>query len=120
MIGHVLQRGPSGRRPRSSSRLNMDASELEKRIDEIATTGWICPQPMRWNEIYEKLPNRTRKGGGWNPPLPLILAAWWETSPRQKKERFLQHLAWAERERVLESTIDELSALADEDWYLGE
>ena len=50
----------------------MDASELEKRIDEIAITGWICPQPMRWNAIYEKLPNRTRKGA--MPPQSLTRA----------------------------------------------
>jgi hypothetical protein len=64
------------------------------------------------------LPNRTRRGSGWNPPLPLILAGWWDSSPRQKKERFLEHLAWAQREGVVDAVVGVLRTLGTADWYL--
>jgi len=35
----------------------------------------VCPVPQRWNALWELLPDRKRVGGGWEPALPLILAA---------------------------------------------
>ena len=39
------------------------------------------------------LPNREPRGAGWEPPLPLILAAWWEASHSSKRARLKEHLA---------------------------
>jgi hypothetical protein len=36
----------------------------------------VCPLPPLWNDLWEMLPNRARVGAGWQPPPPLILAAW--------------------------------------------
>src|ERR1039457_2230279 len=34
---------------------------------------------LRWNTLWEMLPNRQRAGNGWEPGPPLILAAWGDT-----------------------------------------
>jgi hypothetical protein len=41
----------------------------------------VCPLPLLWNELWEMLPNRSQVGVGWQPPLPLILAACHHQSP---------------------------------------
>jgi hypothetical protein len=33
----------------------------------------VCPQPQRWQALWEMLPDRRQVDGGWSPPLPLIL-----------------------------------------------
>lgn len=52
------------------------------------------------------LPGRRRVGAGWEPALPLILAAWWETPSQLKHLRFLEHLEWADKH----GCIDEVDA----------
>jgi hypothetical protein len=59
--------------------------------------------------------------GGWQPPLPLILAAWQETTPVEKQVRFRDHLQWAAEQDQLSLLGKYLRALREEDWYhLGE
>ena len=43
--------------------------------------GRISPLPDYWNQIWEKLPEKQRGGAAWLPPLPLILAALWNSDP---------------------------------------
>ena len=50
---------------------------LNDLLEFVRTNERVCPQPQRWNELWKMLPNRKRIGNGWDPPLPLILAAWW-------------------------------------------
>lgn len=41
----------------------------------------VCPMPQKWNELYNLLKiKKQNPSGGWEPPLPLILAAWYDTS----------------------------------------
>jgi hypothetical protein len=72
---------------------------------------------MRWNELWEMLPDRNRKGLGWEPPLPLILAAWWETSALEKRNRFEEHLIYAERKGILEEVAVFLRSLPEDQWF---
>lgn len=50
----------------------------------------VCPMPQRWSALWELLPNRTRVGAGWQPPLPLILGAWDVTFETLNRDDFLQ------------------------------
>jgi hypothetical protein len=43
----------------------------------------VCPLPPFWNRLWEMLPDRAQVGAGWQPPAPLILAAWHD-KPRLK------------------------------------
>jgi len=49
---------------------------LDEIIEFAQAEGRICPVPTRWNELWEMLPDCKRVGFGWEPPLPLTLAAW--------------------------------------------
>jgi hypothetical protein len=54
--------------------------KLSSLINYCSSDGRVCPLPMKWNELWEMLPGRKRVGDAWEPPLPLILAAWSESS----------------------------------------
>ena len=63
-------------------------AELEEILAFSQAVKRICPQPQLWNELWETLPNKKRVGAGWEPPLPLILGAWWNTTDLEKKTAF--------------------------------
>jgi hypothetical protein len=63
------------------------------------------------------LPNRRRVGSSWEPALPLILAAWWESPGLQKQLRLFEHLDWAEQNGCINEVDVYLRALAESDWY---
>jgi hypothetical protein len=74
--------------------------------------------PRDWNKLWQMLSNKKQKAsGGWEPPLPLILAAWYETSPLEKHLRFREHIQWAEKNNQLEEIGKYLKSLKEEDWY---
>ena|SRR5437016_1362282 len=81
----------------------------------------ICPQPLRWNELYGLLPDKRRVGQGWEPALPLILAAWWDSPALSKMLRMREHIEWASAHGCLEHVYTFLSGLVESDWHhLGE
>jgi hypothetical protein len=49
------------------------------------------------------LPNRARVGAGWQPSLPLILAAWHATPAMFKMLCLTEHIEWAAKHGALES-----------------
>lgn len=55
----------------------------------------VCPMPQRWNELFQKLKDTRRAGNGWEPALPLILAAWDDTGVMFKTLRLREHIEWA-------------------------
>ena len=74
----------------------------------------ICPMPDSWNKLWEMLPERVQlRDGGWNPALPLILAAWWEASPASKKQRFEDHILWAANHQFIDEIDDYLRSLPE-------
>lgn len=83
--------------------------------------GRVCPQPMKWNELWEMLPDRRRRGHGWEPAPPLILAAWHEAGAIQKMFRLADHIKWARSHNALPAIAAFLRSLREEDWHhLGE
>lgn len=39
---------------------------LDEVLAEVQKNNRVCPQPNKWNEIYELLPNKRRQGS--TPP----------------------------------------------------
>src|SRR5262245_10111013 len=76
----------------------------------------VCPNPQRWNKLWEMLPDRHRIDAGWEPPLPLFLAAWWHTPMLAKMSRLRQHLRYAERHGVLDRVDAFLRVLPESEW----
>lgn len=78
--------------------------------------GRVCPVPLRWNELWSMLPGRHRVGNGWEPPAPLILAAWEETPALLKIVRLREHIEYAAEKGILPQVDQFLRALPESDW----
>jgi integrase len=72
---------------------------------------------LRWNTLWEMLPNRQRAGNGWEPGPPLILAAWGDTPGLLKHMRFLEHLEWTHTHGCIDQVDAYLRALPETDWF---
>ena len=97
--------------------------------ETLATLTEFCaennravPMPAHWNQLYVMLKNtRQKPSGGWEPPLPLILAAWEHSLPIEKVLRFQEHLTWANKEGQLEVVGHFLRSLGEDEWaHYGE
>jgi hypothetical protein len=93
-------------------------SELADLVALCSTNGRVCPMPEEWQQLWEMLPAKERIGGGWKPPLPLILAAWWDTTPLDKRRRLQQHLAYAKENGVLPQVATFLKSLPEDRWFV--
>lgn len=81
----------------------------------------VCPMPQRWNALWEMLPDRKRVSARWQPPLPLILAAWDDAPAMLKMLRLAEHIEWAADHGALESVSRFLRGLREAEWFhLGE
>ncbi len=90
---------------------------LEEVFAEAKKNNRVCPQPQRWQELYDMLPKKQRKGTGWEPSLPLILAAWWDTSALSKILRLREHIEWAAQHGCLHDVYSFLCDLPEDQWY---
>lgn len=90
---------------------------LDKVLAEASRNQRVCPQPRRWQELYELLPGKRQKGVGWEPPLPLVLAAWWDTPALSKMIRLREHIVWASEHDALNTVYEFLAGLKEEDWH---
>jgi len=93
------------------------STTLEDVLAESAKNDRVCPQPQEWQKLYEMLPDKKQKGAGWEPPLPLILAAWWDTPALSKMLRLREHLEWAESHGILSDVAAFLSSLPEDQWH---
>lgn len=76
----------------------------------------VCPMPQAWNRLYDLLPGKSRVGAGWEPALPLILAAWHDSTATAKGLRFREHIEWAASHGALEIVGRFLAALPENQW----
>lgn len=77
----------------------------------------VCPMPMQWDAMWKLLPNRKRVGSGWEPALPLILAAWHDTPALTKILRLEEHIKWADKENALSVISKFLRNLPEDQWF---
>jgi hypothetical protein len=74
--------------------------------------------PRDWNKLYGMLRDKHQMpSGGWEPSLPLILAAWDVTMPIEKQLRFKEHIEWARDQGQLDEIGQYLRSLQEADWY---
>src|SRR6267143_5936525 len=92
-------------------------TSVEAVVEFARADNRVCPQPQRWNELWEMLPERKRVGAGRSPSAPLILAACWETSDAQKQERFLSHIRYAAEHGALQQVHSFLNSLPHDQWH---
>jgi len=97
----------------------MKSKQLDDLLAYVTKDGRICPEPGKWHELWEMLPDKHRVGSGWNPPLPLILVAWDHTCGLEKILRLKQHLEYAAEKGVLDQVELFLKNLTRDEWFTG-
>lgn len=95
----------------------MTDDKLKELLAYVRDDGKICPNPQEWNILWEMLPDKKRGDAGWDPPLPLILAAWYEPHI-YKILRFEEHIRYAAEHGVLDQVDEYLRGLKPEQWFV--
>ncbi len=99
----------------------MGKDNVEDLIAYCKARNRVCPVPLKWKELWEMLPEKRRKENGWEPALPLILAAWWDTPALSKMIRLAEHIQWAQAHRVFSEVEIYLKNLTESEWHhIGE
>lgn len=75
----------------------------------------ICPNPIPWNRVFERLTLHARSHDCVppSPPTPLILAGWAYSNDIEKLQRWHETIAWAKSNECMEI----VSNLPDSDFY---
>jgi hypothetical protein len=93
-----------------------DTDTFETLWDYCTANGRAIPRD--WHNFYEMLANKRQKpSGGWEPSLPLILAAWDVTMPIEKQLRFKEHVQWAHDNGQINEVGAYLRSLPEGEWY---
>lgn len=90
---------------------------LDEALAVATKNNRVCPLPRDWSRLYELLPGRHRKGAGWEPALPLILAAWHDTPSLLKAVRLREHIEWAAAHGALNDVHAFMESLPEQAWY---
>ena len=97
--------------------LRVDMTTLEEVLVEVQKNNRVCPHPQRWQQLFNMLPDKQRKGAGWEPSLPIILAASWDTPAISKMLRLREHIEWAASHGCLEEVSLYLRELPEDQWH---
>lgn len=99
----------------------MAEEEFEALRQFVSANSRVCPMPQQWARLYGMLPGtRQLDSGGFEPPLPLILAGW-DTPALWKALRLLDHIEWAYAHGALNVVDTFLRSLPEEQWFhIGE
>lgn len=78
----------------------------------------ICPNPMPWHEVYERLTKyaQLHPFAPPSPPKPLILAGWAYSNDVEKMQRWQETVAWAAKN----GCTNLVSGIPDSDFYFVE
>lgn len=100
----------------------MNGESLESLWAYCTQDDRVVPMPGPWTRLHQRLRNvRQKPTGGWEPPLPLILSAWHDSSDEDKRQHLRLHLLWAEQQGQLDEVAAFLRALTPSDWcHAGE
>ncbi|MFA5097602.1 MAG: hypothetical protein WC490_03130 [Candidatus Margulisiibacteriota bacterium] len=90
-------------------------------LNFVQSEGRVCPMPTYWNGLYQMLPDcKQLPSGGWEPALPLILAAWGDTPALMKMLRLKEHIDYAAEKGVLDKVDSYLRGLKPDQWAYGD
>ena len=84
---------------------------------EARRNNRVCPQPAKWLQLYEMLPEKKHSSAGWEPPPPLIDAAWHGTPSIPKRMCFREHIEWAATHDCLQRVFTFMKSLPESEWH---
>jgi len=87
---------------------------MDDLLEDVFKHDRACPQPKEWQALWKMLPKIDDK----NPRSPLVLCAWYGPD-EDKKERFREHLEWADSAGVLDQVYGYLRILSGDQWHIG-
>jgi hypothetical protein len=87
------------------------AKSSARRAAEVVQADGHVPTAQRWHELLGLLPEKKHVGASCEPPLSLILGAWWETTAAQKMLRPKEHIEYAASKGALDSVEHFLRSL---------
>ena len=97
------------------------SDKLNSSLEYVKAEGRVCPMPNFCNELWKMLPERKqRSSGGWEPSLPLILAAWGDTPALSKMIRLAEDINYASEHGVLDEVDQYLRSLKADQWAYGD
>ena len=96
----------------------MNDLAVRELIAYVQSDGRVCPNPQEWQILWDTLPNKKRVGQSWVPPIPLILAAWYEPD-FAKQKRLEEHIKYAEANDCLNEVSTYLKSLGSDQWFYG-
>jgi hypothetical protein len=99
-----------------SKGLSME-SRLEELLDLCTRNNRVCPHPPKWAKLWEIIIEHKKEGVRWNPPRPMILARWWDSTAAEKRACLKQHIRWAHEHDILEKIDNFIRNLSEDDWY---
>lgn len=94
--------------------------EMASLLALVQTDGRVCPLPLQWKALWELLPGRHQHRDGWEPALPLILAAWDETSASEKRTRLREQIEYADAHGAFDAVDTFLRSLKPDEWLVLE
>ncbi len=90
---------------------------IDEVIDFLNEKNIVCPLASEWNDLWKRLPNNTcNENGEWSVRLPLILGEWHYSTNEQKRQRFEEHIRWANEHKVLEKIYSIILEISDDRW----
>lgn len=92
-------------------------TELENLKQFCLSKNRVCPMPMYWTRLYEII---VREDKDTTLPVPLILAAWSETTHLDKMVRLVEQLHYAERHGTLDEADSYLREMPLSHWFRSE
>jgi hypothetical protein len=93
--------------------------KLKDLLEYVKAEGRICPNPQEWNALWEMLPDKEQGSSGWEPPVPLILSAWWDSPYLEKILRLDIHIHYAVAHGMLDEIDTYLRGLLPDQWFYG-
>ncbi len=89
-----------------------DALSLDEVTSFCTRANRVCPAPRLWLDLYEQL-----GGKAAGAPIPLVLGAWSLTSDRDKRDRFLELLTFANERGRMGEAARFLLRLSSDQWH---
>ena len=89
---------------------------LESLLRYVAKYRRVCPTPLVWNELWQLLSNRNRRGAGWSPPPPLVLGSRYFTTDDEKIVRLALHIRYAHENGGLGELDKFLRTIEEDAW----
>ena len=97
------------------------SSTLEACLTEARKNNRVCPQPAKWQQLYQMLRSKALQAPDVEPTPPILVPAWLETPPLTKRMCFREHVEWAAAHGCIEDVYAFLKRLPEQHWYhMGE